>query len=256
MSLISSSTEDSNESTKSQPNDSPSIPPRPPKLNALSAHSLNYAGSFREKKAVTKEISLLLSICLESLLLAEVAGSVWIAGWAESQNSLLCDKIHVGDQLVEVDGTPIKSIKQFPNVFHNHSMPGQPIPLKIRTLPHGTTYLIVKPFNVYTPRTFGIILHKKKNRIDEIIPHTPAAKAGLLPKQQPFLWGREYVSPVITEVNGIPLNPFATNEQFYKRIEKLTNGSEIRIIIQPYDFCKLIKQQLKSIKNLKHYLQS
>uniref|UniRef100_A0A914Z7C4 PDZ domain-containing protein n=1 Tax=Panagrolaimus superbus TaxID=310955 RepID=A0A914Z7C4_9BILA len=127
MSLISSSTEDSNDSTKSQPPEPPTIPPRPPKLNSSITNSLNYAGSFREKKAVTTEISLLLSICLESLLLAEVAGSIWIAGWSESQNSLLCHKIHVGDQLVEVNGIPVKQMKQFPSIFYNHSLPGQPV---------------------------------------------------------------------------------------------------------------------------------
>ena len=61
---------------------------------------------------------------------------------------------------------------------------------------------------------------------------------------------------MITEVNGIPLNPFATNEQFYKRIVTLNNGSEIRLVTHPYDFIKLIKQQLKNMKNVKKFLQS
>lgn len=78
MSLVSSSTEDSNDSTKSQPCDSPyTPPPRPPKSLALSSNSLNYAGSFREKNAATKNISLSLAMCVEHLILVEVAGSVW-----------------------------------------------------------------------------------------------------------------------------------------------------------------------------------
>lgn len=81
-----------------------------------------------------------------------------------------------------------------------------------------------------------------------------AAKIGIPAKMTPFLYGRTEVAAVITEIDGIPMNLFATNEQFYKRLEKIPNGNEIKIIIQPHDFVKLIKQQLKTLKNLKRFL--
>ena len=121
-------------------------------------------------------------------------------------------------------------------------------------MPHGSTYVIKKPNDLYTPRSFGIIFHKKKNRIEEIVPLSKAAKAGIPAKMSPFLYGRSEVASVITEVDGIPLNPFAINEQFYRRVEKVPNGSEVKLVIQPHDFVKLVKKQLKTTKNLKKFV--
>lgn len=59
---------------------------------------------------------------------------------------------------------------------------------------------------------------------------------------------------VITEVEGIPLNPFAKNEQFFQRIEKFVLGKSFNIIIHPRDLIKLIKLQLKLQKNYKKFL--
>lgn len=59
---------------------------------------------------------------------------------------------------------------------------------------------------------------------------------------------------VITEVEGIPLNPFAKNEQFFQRVEKLPQGTSFNIIIHPCDLIKLIKCQLKTQKNYKKFL--
>lgn len=62
------------------------------------------------------------------------------------------------------------------------------------------------------------------------------------------------VPAVITEVEGIPLNPFAKNEQFFHRLEKLAHGTSFNIIIHPRDLIKLIKSQLKLHKNYKKFL--
>ncbi|KAE9552639.1 hypothetical protein FO519_004152 [Halicephalobus sp. NKZ332] len=235
-SASSSTTEDSHESTKSHPGEYTLLtpPPRPPKNLALSSGSLNYAGSFRESRTPARTISLLLTICVEHLALVEVAGNVWIGGWSEEQNATLTNLIHFGDQLVEVNG------KQ--------------IPIKLRSMPHGSTYVVKKPHDLYTPRSFGIIFHNRKNRIDEIVPLSRAAKAGIPGKMGPFLYGRSEVASVVTEMDGVPLNPFAINEQFYRRVEKVPNGAEIKLVIQPHDFVKLVKKQLKTMKNMKKFV--
>uniref|UniRef100_A0A7E4UVQ7 PH domain-containing protein n=1 Tax=Panagrellus redivivus TaxID=6233 RepID=A0A7E4UVQ7_PANRE len=251
-SSTSTTTEDSNDSTKSYPGDhiynQVIPPPRPPPKSSsttLYSQGFSYAGASREESVPLKTVSILMTLCVEHLKLVEINGRIWVSGWSEEKNGALCHLLHFGDQIVEVNDTPVRSLSELPGIFLG-ARPGIPIPFKIRSTPHGQTYTLTKPKNVYTPRSFGIVLHKKKNRIEEVVPRSPAFLSGIPAKMSPFLYGRTEVSSVITEVNGIPLNPFAANDLFYKRMEQVPNGTDFQIVVQPKDFITLIKDQLKA----------
>ncbi|RCN39417.1 hypothetical protein ANCCAN_14656 [Ancylostoma caninum] len=59
---------------------------------------------------------------------------------------------------------------------------------------------------------------------------------------------------VITEVNKRRLNPFSKNDQLFKRLDEIRDGSEFTIVLQPHDFVKQMKQQILGVHHYKAYL--
>lgn len=71
----------------------------------------------------------------------------------------------------------------------------------------------------------------------------------------PYIYGgASEVAAVITELDGIPLNPFAANEQLFQRFERVVDGATTNLIVHPSDLVKLFKQELKTRKNWKRFV--
>ncbi|KAI1724440.1 hypothetical protein Ddc_05677 [Ditylenchus destructor] len=232
-----------------------------------------------------KTISLLLTICIEDISFAEVGNKIWITGWNPVRDNLLKNLIHFGDEVVQIGNEPVRNINQIPALFYANSLPGMPIEIVIRPIPNGSTYSIAKPLN--PKKSLGIAFHKKTNTIvlnddsNKMPPNSPKyigdnaqVTFTRIPSKVPayfFARGmvmsdknegsssdtlkRNYtiteVPAVITEVDGIPLNPFAKNEQFFQRLERFSQGTVFTVIIHPLDFVDALKDSLKLNKNYK-----
>ncbi|KAK6061239.1 hypothetical protein COOONC_01093 [Cooperia oncophora] len=59
---------------------------------------------------------------------------------------------------------------------------------------------------------------------------------------------------VITEVNKRRLNPFSRNNQLFKRLDEVRDGSEFTIVLHPHDFVKQMKQQIVGVHHYKTFL--
>ncbi|KAH7728264.1 hypothetical protein AAVH_04508 [Aphelenchoides avenae] len=240
-----------------------SPPPRPPKGPSVYAHQYDFLSSpspglpnpfdrFNETINKPKTISLLLTTCVEHIAFCEAFGKVWISGWSPERDNCLCGVIHFGDEIVQVGSKIVEGIHEIPRIFYEQSIPGKPIEIKIRKFPHGETFSITKPQSAKKP--IGIVLHKRKNRIESIDEKSAAWSAGLPSRLPPYIYGSSDVPAVITEVNNVPLNPFACNDSLYHRLERQPPGTSFTVIVHPHDLVKNLKQQLKSLKNYKKFI--
>uniref|UniRef100_A0A915CNS6 PH domain-containing protein n=1 Tax=Ditylenchus dipsaci TaxID=166011 RepID=A0A915CNS6_9BILA len=173
----------------------------------------------------------------------------WIAGWNPEKDNYLRNIIHFGDEVVQIGNVPVRSLQQISHLFFTQSLPGTPIALTVRSIPYGSVYSITKPLN--PKKSLGIVLHKKKNMIASIEDKSVAMLAKVPSKVPPYVYGSAEVSAVITEIDGIPLNPYAKNEQFFQRLERLSQGTVFNVVVQPRDLVKLLKQKLKHSNNYK-----
>lgn len=103
-------------------------------------------------------------------------------------------------------------------------------------------------------KDIGIRLHKGKNRIAAILPDSSADRRNVpVSMPSPLRPGVE-TAVVITEVNNRRLNPFSKDDQLFKRLEEIRDGSEFTIVLHPHDFIKLLKQQIVGVHHYKVYL--
>ncbi|VDM75089.1 unnamed protein product [Strongylus vulgaris] len=114
-----------------------------------------------------KSVALNLSVLVEQVLFVEVAGRVWVAGWSEMKDRHLDQLFSFGDELIEVEGTPVQGISSIPQLFYTLSTPGTPVNLLLRPTPFGVTYRLMKP--ITKNKEIGIRLHKNKNRVSLLL---------------------------------------------------------------------------------------
>ncbi|CAJ0609373.1 unnamed protein product [Cylicocyclus nassatus] len=199
-----------------------------------------------------KSVALNLSVLVEQLLFVEVAGRVWVAGWSESSDRHLGQLFSFGDELIEVENMPVRGISSIPQLFYTLSSPGTPVNLLLRPTPFGVTYRLMKP--ITKNKEIGIRLHKNKNRIESIIPDSSADRRNIpITMPSPIRSGMD-TAVVITEVNKRRLNPFSKNDQLFKRLDEIRDGSEFTIVLHPHDFIKQLKQQILAVHHYKAFL--
>uniref|UniRef100_A0A915EI69 Uncharacterized protein n=1 Tax=Ditylenchus dipsaci TaxID=166011 RepID=A0A915EI69_9BILA len=58
-----------------------------------------------------------------------------------------------------------------------------------------------------------------------------------------------YIS-VITEIDGIPLNPMPKNEQFFQRLGRLSQGTVFNVVVQPRDLVKIAQAKAQTLQQL------
>ncbi|EYB87476.1 hypothetical protein Y032_0262g577 [Ancylostoma ceylanicum] len=199
-----------------------------------------------------KSVSLNLSVLVEQVLFVEVAGRVWVAGWSEANDRQLSQLFNFGDELIEVENTPVQGLSNIPQLFYTLSTPGTPVNLLLRPTPFGVTYRLMKP--IMKNKEIGIRLHKNKNRIAAVLPDSSADRRNIpVSMPSPIRPGVD-TAVVITEVNKRRLNPFSKNDQLFKRLDEIRDGSEFTIVLQPHDFVKQMKQQILGVHHYKAYL--
>ncbi|CAJ0955335.1 unnamed protein product, partial [Mesorhabditis belari] len=199
-----------------------------------------------------RSVSVSLTMLIESVLFVEIGNRVWVGGWTQNLDQQLSCLFRVGDELVEVENTPVHGIENIPQLFYDLSTPGSPITLQIRPIPNAITCRLVKPF--HSGKDLGIVLHKEKNKISNIIEDSAAYRRGI-PKTITSYFEPNLQTPtVITEVNHRRLNPLSKSSEPLQRINAVREGMEFSITLQPYDFMKEMKKQLRKVPHHKLYL--
>uniref|UniRef100_A0A915BPM0 PDZ domain-containing protein n=2 Tax=Parascaris TaxID=6254 RepID=A0A915BPM0_PARUN len=217
----------------------PTVKSSPPSLDSVYATPLG-----AHLKQLTP-IALQLTLCVENVAFVEINSRIWVAGWTASSDKHLAGVLRVGDELVEVGGIKVEAIGQLPALFYTSSTPGSPVNLSIRRIPYGTEYTLIKTSRNYD---FGVILRKHKNKLESVREGSPAFQAGL----RAHITGMHgaICSACVTHFNGRPLSLFSKNDELLSLIDTVPPMSEFTLIIQPYDFMKEIKREIKKMKKL------
>lgn len=159
---------------------------------------------------------------------------------------MLYNALHIGDQLVSVGDIPIRSSAEAQKLLKGPA--GPTVELVVRRLPLG------KVLTLQRPRGGGDVgLLPDSNNISEIsvVPGGAAARAGLTPRTT-TMDGLGLTSWTLTEINGRPLNLFCKHGDVTTRLNSV--GKELSVLVQPSDFIKQLRKQLKSLKGYKDYL--
>ncbi|ETN80312.1 hypothetical protein NECAME_02444 [Necator americanus] len=178
--------------------------------------------------------------------------SLWVAGWSDANDRQLSQLFAFCDELIEVENVPVQGIANIPQLFYSLSTPGTPVNLLLRSIPLGVVYHLMKP--ITKSKEIGIRLHKNKNRIAAILPDSSADRRNIpVCMASPIRCGVS-TAAVITEVNKRRLNPFSKNDQLFKRLDEIRDGSEFTIVLHPHDFIKQMKQQILCVQHYKSFL--
>lgn len=212
---------------------------------------------FLENMSRPRKISLALSVLVENVAFVDNGKKIWIAGWSPKVDTNLRNIVHFGDEVVKISGIEIQNIQQLSEIYAK-TRPGVPIELLLRANPRSKVFTLLKTEN--PKKEMGIVLHKKKNKIAFIERMSPADCSGIPTHLPPYFFNpsphRDEVPAIITELDGIPMDLYARNDQFFRRLEQKPIGSSINLTIHPEDFCKLIASQLKIRKNFNHFVHN
>ncbi|VDM38876.1 unnamed protein product [Toxocara canis] len=189
-------------------------------------------------------IAIQLTLCVESIAFVEINERIWIAGWTASSDKHLAGALRIGDELVQVGGVRVEEISHLPGLFYSSSIPGSPVNLLIRQVPYGTEYTFTKTCRNYD---FGVVLHKHKNKLEEVRGGSPAFQAGI--RAHIVGMNGTLTSACVTHFDGRPLSLFSRNDELLNLIGMVPFMSKFTLIIQPYDFMKEIKREIKKMKN-------
>ncbi|KAF7633374.1 PH domain-containing protein [Meloidogyne graminicola] len=220
--------------------------------------------NFSENVMQTRKVNLSMGILADNVIFVDWNGKVLLAGWKPLADKSLQNILHFGDELCKITGITINSVRQLPQIYST-STPGIPIELILKSNSSEQIYTLKK--GCESARDLGIVLHKRKNKISYIKKGSIAHQSSL-PNQLPSYFyipeptnniqqtvEERKVPAVITELNGIPLSLSSKNEQFFRRVDQLSEGTEIILTLHPTDFCELIMRQLKAqCKNFAQFM--
>uniref|UniRef100_A0A0N5C9W0 PH domain-containing protein n=1 Tax=Strongyloides papillosus TaxID=174720 RepID=A0A0N5C9W0_STREA len=202
-----------------------------------------------------RNLSLCYTVIAEHIVFVEISGRVFVGGWTIQMHPKLIGLIHVGDEIIECDNKIIKDLDHFHNILCEHDLSGNPLSLRIRSIPFGKVFFIKKLPKSTPEELLGLILKRKKNVIMNdnkevyLKSENGLGENNINTKSEMVyetLTKQDSSSPVITELNDKPTNMFATSDDhLYRRIDKLPKNSHFSIIIHPRDFSRLIKANIK-----------
>ena len=169
-----------------------------------------------------------------------------VAGWKQKKHPLLYNALHIGDQLVNVGGTTVRNSSEAQKVIRNSTC--LYIDFIIKRVPYGNVFALQRQSE---GQSLGIVQEGNTAEIKEILPNSIAARQGLTSKT-PSPYGLSLTTWFLTEINGRPLNLFFKDNEVKDRLNAV--GKEISVLVQPKDFIKQIKRQLKSMTGYKDYI--
>ncbi|XP_044765853.1 uncharacterized protein LOC123322078 [Coccinella septempunctata] len=184
--------------------------------------------------------------CLNAIAFVDAYESVWICGWKQKEHPMLYNALHIGDQVLNVEGVVVKTAYQVRRILKSHS--AIYINIVIKRIPFGRVFVIHRETE---GQSLGIIQENNTAVIKTVQAGSLAAKHGL-PCGAMTCDGTAFTNWVLTEINGRPLNLYFKKNQVRDRLNAV--GRDISILVQPLDLVKQFKKELKSIRNYKEYL--
>ncbi|KAF8789086.1 uncharacterized protein LOC129957343 [Argiope bruennichi] len=183
--------------------------------------------------------------CLNAIAFVECFNHVWIAGWKQKEHPLLHNTFHVGDRLVSIAGLRIHSVQDA-----HRAIKQQPSTVEfiVRRVPYGKIFAIKRE---YEGQDLGIVREGGTAEIKEVKRRGLACRQGL-PEEASSLDGNSYCNWVLTEINHRPLNLFFKDNEVQDRLNAV--GLDISLLVQPIEFVKGLKKQLKTIRGYKDYI--
>lgn len=169
-----------------------------------------------------------------------------VAGWKQKDHPLLYNALHIGDQLISVNDVLVRNSIAAQKIIRSST--SVYVGFIIRRVPFGNVLALQRSSE---GQSLGIVQEGNTAEIKEILPNSVAARQGLTSKT-PSYDGLSLTNWFITEINGRPLNLFFKDTEVKDRLNAV--GKEISILVQPHDFVKLIKKQLKNIRGYKDYI--
>ena len=191
-----------------------------------------------------------------------------VGGWRQKEKPLLYNVFHIGDQIMRVGHCNVSSAAEVhrliksetgsqvnPHFFHllppftfSDRFLMIQIEFIVRRVPFGRVFHLLRESE---GQSVGIVTEGSTAEIREVVPGGIAALAGLSPLAVSPL-SSSFCTWTLTEINGRPLNLCSKEGEARDRLNAV--GKAITILVQPTDFVKALKKQLKSLRGYKDYL--
>ncbi|OZC05255.1 hypothetical protein X798_07775 [Onchocerca flexuosa] len=188
-------------------------------------------------------------ICTQHIAYVDFGGKVWITGWTAVAGKYLAGQLFVGDQLVRVADVNVYNTQQIPFVFSAALKTGLSVNIAIQRAPHGTVYTLQKTKQKFDA---GLILDKHKIKLANVLEGSPAWEAGIR-ASVPAVTRTGTTPACITCIDEHALNIFSENDEVLRHIDSLPL-SLFTVMVQPYDFVKLLKKSLRKLKNISDFV--
>lgn len=185
--------------------------------------------------------------CISSIALVDSFSSVWIAGWKQKDHPMLYNALHIGDQLLSIEGISVKNAADAHKILRSPYF-GLYINLLVKRVPFGQVFVIHRESE---GQPLGIVQDGNTAIIQTVQANSLAARHGLTARTK-TCDNMSITNWVLTEINGRPLNLFFKENQVRDRLNSV--GRDISILVQPLDLIKQLKKQLKSLRNYKDYI--
>jgi len=184
--------------------------------------------------------------CLNTIALIDALGWTWVGGWRQKEKPLLYNVFHIGDQIMRVGHCNVSSAAEVHRLIKSET--GSQIEFIVRRVPFGRVFHLLLESE---GQSVGIVTEGSTAEIREVVPGGIAALAGLSPLAVSPL-SSSFCTWTLTEINGRPLNLCSKEGEARDRLNAV--GKAITILVQPTDFVKALKKQLKSLRGYKDYL--
>lgn len=218
------------------------------------AHSLHTVVSLKQTQAeiLQSEIamsSLTITLTQKSghgLALVDWNGLPCVVGWNQRDFPSLHGKLHLGDQLISVNGVKVSSVEVAQKLLKGATTPK--ITVSLHRMPFAKVFSIRRDAE---GQSLGIKREGGSGEIVYVDPNGLAAQHGL----------SAYASGVatelrcnwfITEINNRPISLFFKENEIEHRLAAV--GREISFVVQPSDFIQEMRRQFKKIRNYKSFI--
>lgn len=181
-----------------------------------------------------------------SLGLVDVNGAVYIAGWSKPQ---LRTMLHVGDRLINICGRRVANAHEAQKTIKTVAI-NQSVEFVIQRVPYGKALAMKRSFD---GENLGFMMECGTNEVSRVLEGGLAQKHGLSLKTPTVMdGGLALTSWFVTEVNNRPINLFYKNGEIEPRLRAV--GKDISVLVQPADFAKALRKQLKCMWTYKNYI--
>lgn len=187
--------------------------------------------------------------CLNAIAFVDVNRVIFIAGWKQKEHPHLHNTFHIGDQLISINENHFESASEARNfIKYSHT---SSLNFVVRRTPFGRVFCLIR--TEPSDDTLGIVRDGGTAKILHITPNSSASKAGLHPYCEVYEADEDGQSIwCLTEINNRSLNLFFKGNEISGRLNAI--GREVSVLVQPYNFVRKMRKQLKTYSNYKDYI--